>query len=94
MSANRFPPTKFAYSNDIHQQLRHVVNEVCEVHAEFLERSVDYHKVAVELNDVMQACATALEILRTQHSVDLDQAEADMVRKNDARGYYDHNHHD
>lgn len=86
---SRFPRTKFVNTNTIQQQMPVITGELTEVYDEFMGRPVDYHKVAVELNDVKQAIDTALEILKEQKGVDIDQAEKDMLEKNDVRGYYE-----
>ena len=86
---SRFPRTKFVSTNTIQEQMPVIAGELKEVYDEFLERKVDYHKVAIELNDMKQAIDTALEILKEQKEVDTDQAEKDMLEKNDERGYYE-----
>lgn len=86
---SRFPKTIFVKQNTIQQQLPKIADELKEVYDEFLAGKVDYHKVAVELNDMKQAIDTALEILKEQKGVDVDLAEKDMLRKNAERNYYE-----
>ena len=86
---NRFPRTIFIKQNTIQQQMPVITGELKEVYDEFLAGQMNYHNVAVELNDMKQAIDTALEILKEQKGVDLDQAEKDMLEKNDVRSYYE-----
>jgi len=86
---NRFPRTIFIKQNTIQQQMPIIAGELKEVYDEFMKSPVDYHAVAVELLDLIQAAETGLEILKEQKGVDLDQAEKDVITKNDVRGYYE-----
>ena len=85
----RFPRTKFVKTNTINEQMPVIAGELREVYECFMEPTVDYHHVAVELNDIIQAAETALEILKEQKGVDIDQAAKDMLQKNRERGYYE-----
>ena len=86
---NRFPVTKFVKTNTIQQQMPVIAGELKEVYDEFMAPTVNYHKVAIELLDLIQAAETGLEILKEQRGVDLNQAEEDMLQKNEERGYYE-----
>ena len=85
---NRFPTTIFVKQNTINQQMPVIAGELKEVYDEFMEPTVNYHKAAVELLDLIQAAETGLEILREQEGVDIEKAERQTYEKNRKRGYY------
>lgn len=84
----RFPRTIFT-KNTIQQQMPVIAGELREVYSEFMEPKVDYDKVAVEILDIIHAAETALEILREQKGIDVEAAQREVIRKNEARFYYE-----
>ena len=85
---SRFPRTIFT-KNTIQQQMPVIAGELREVYTEFMELRVDYDKVAIEILDIIHAAETALEILRDQKGIDIEAAEREVIRKNEARFYYE-----
>lgn len=84
----RFPRTIFT-TNTIQQQMPVIAGELREAYTEFMEPKVDYGKVAVEILDIIHAAETALEILKEQKGIDISAAEREVIRKNEARNYYE-----
>jgi NTP pyrophosphatase (non-canonical NTP hydrolase) len=84
----RFPEVKFANTNNSYEQAEHVIAEALEVLAEICEGKIDWHKVDMEMADLLHSCETYFRI-REREGTDNTKTFDAVIAKNRARGYYD-----
>lgn len=84
----RFPRAKFADTNTIQDQVKHIESELIEILEEFARPPVNYENVMMELLDLIHSAETGVRILVEQKCINLEDAAFQVQFKNRTRGYY------
>lgn len=101
MRPDAYPRAKFADTNNIPEQFRHIKSEV----KEFQEAWVMYcyhkfetgdqkkmaqalNKMILEAHDMIQSAVTMVDVIEREHPGQAWSAREEMIQKNDVRGYY------
>jgi hypothetical protein len=101
MKGRQYPTCKYARTASPAQQLKHVKSEVEEVSValtDLLDDAVNnqgkvnpelVNDLVMEIHDLAHSAQTMLDIAARVYGVDVEAARLAVIRKNNARGYYD-----
>lgn len=83
---NIFPRTIWVDKSSIIQQVEHIESELKEVKQELRAGSVT--EIVLELLDLAHSVETGLRICEEKYDVDIEEMRAQVIKKNQLRGYY------